>query len=383
MLRHHVEVRGLGILNIKDLFGVTAIRERKRIDIVVQLDEWDETREYDRLGVDDQHFIDPRHADPHSSPFRSARAATWARCSRWPRATSSSAARASTARASSSRASRRTPARSRGRDRATSPRASSRRRGRRRCTASRRRRTAASRAPIRRGRRLDDRPCRPATPASVAIRPLRATRARRGSPPCGPREANDGRRMSARHAARRRCAPAKRASRWSSSSPGLSGAGRTTALHALEDLGFFCIDNLPTALAPDAVALCEKGGITRVALGMDVRVRVFLGEVGRVLSTARGRRPTRSSRALPRRLRRDDPPPLQRDAPPACARACRAPLRQRRVACSKASRSSASASPRSARAPRASSTRRCLSVHDLRRAILAHFGPASGHAPSG
>ena len=56
MLRHHVEVRGLGVLNIKDLFGVTAVRDRKRIDIVVQLDEWDETREYDRLGVDDQHF---------------------------------------------------------------------------------------------------------------------------------------------------------------------------------------------------------------------------------------------------------------------------------------------------------------------------------------
>ena len=57
MLRHHVEVRGLGVLNIKDLFGVTAVRDRKRIDIVVQLDEWDEKREYDRLGVDDQHFI--------------------------------------------------------------------------------------------------------------------------------------------------------------------------------------------------------------------------------------------------------------------------------------------------------------------------------------
>jgi HPr kinase/phosphorylase len=56
MLRHHVEVRGLGVLNIKDLFGVTAVRDRKRIDIVVQLDEWDETREYDRLGVDDQFF---------------------------------------------------------------------------------------------------------------------------------------------------------------------------------------------------------------------------------------------------------------------------------------------------------------------------------------
>ncbi|MBX3191729.1 MAG: HPr(Ser) kinase/phosphatase [Labilithrix sp.] len=56
MLRHHVEVRGLGVLNIKDLFGVTAVRDRKRIDIVVQLEEWDEKSEYDRLGVDDKYF---------------------------------------------------------------------------------------------------------------------------------------------------------------------------------------------------------------------------------------------------------------------------------------------------------------------------------------
>lgn len=55
MLKNHVEVRGLGVLNIKDLFGVTAVRERKRIDMVVQLDEWDEKKEYDRLGVDDRY----------------------------------------------------------------------------------------------------------------------------------------------------------------------------------------------------------------------------------------------------------------------------------------------------------------------------------------
>jgi HPr kinase/phosphorylase len=56
LLRHHVEVRGLGVLNIKDLFGVTAVRDRKRIDIVVRLDEWNEQSEYDRLGIDDQYF---------------------------------------------------------------------------------------------------------------------------------------------------------------------------------------------------------------------------------------------------------------------------------------------------------------------------------------
>jgi len=56
MLRHHVEVRGLGVLNIKDLFGVTAVRERKRVDLVVQLEDWSEAKEYDRLGVDDRHY---------------------------------------------------------------------------------------------------------------------------------------------------------------------------------------------------------------------------------------------------------------------------------------------------------------------------------------
>jgi HPr kinase/phosphorylase len=54
LLRHHLEVRGLGILNIKDLFGVTAIRERKRIDVVVKLVEWSRDVEYDRMGVEDR-----------------------------------------------------------------------------------------------------------------------------------------------------------------------------------------------------------------------------------------------------------------------------------------------------------------------------------------
>lgn len=55
LLRHHLEVRGLGILNIKDLYGVTAIRERKRIDVVVRLVEWSKDTEYDRMGLDDRH----------------------------------------------------------------------------------------------------------------------------------------------------------------------------------------------------------------------------------------------------------------------------------------------------------------------------------------
>jgi HPr kinase/phosphorylase len=53
LLRHHIEARGLGVLNVKALFGVTAVRDRKSIDIVVRLVEWDDAAQYDRLGVED------------------------------------------------------------------------------------------------------------------------------------------------------------------------------------------------------------------------------------------------------------------------------------------------------------------------------------------
>ncbi len=51
LIRHHMEIRGLGIINIKDLFGVSAIRETKRINLVVSLEEWDTGKTYERLGV--------------------------------------------------------------------------------------------------------------------------------------------------------------------------------------------------------------------------------------------------------------------------------------------------------------------------------------------
>ncbi|MBW4054446.1 MAG: HPr kinase/phosphorylase [Proteobacteria bacterium] len=52
-LQYLMEIRGLGIINIKDLYGVSAIRDKKIVDMLVELVEWDESREYDRLGVDD------------------------------------------------------------------------------------------------------------------------------------------------------------------------------------------------------------------------------------------------------------------------------------------------------------------------------------------
>ncbi len=56
LTRHHMEVRGLGVINIRDLFGVASTRLTKRIELVVQLERWDPLREYDRLGLDDNLF---------------------------------------------------------------------------------------------------------------------------------------------------------------------------------------------------------------------------------------------------------------------------------------------------------------------------------------
>jgi HPr kinase/phosphorylase len=56
LTRHHMEVRGIGVINLRDLFGVASTRTSKRIELVVQLERWDPHREYDRLGLDDSYF---------------------------------------------------------------------------------------------------------------------------------------------------------------------------------------------------------------------------------------------------------------------------------------------------------------------------------------
>ena len=56
LLHYHMEIRGLGIINIKHLFGVAAIRERKKIDVAVELLEWEDGKEYDRLGLEEQKY---------------------------------------------------------------------------------------------------------------------------------------------------------------------------------------------------------------------------------------------------------------------------------------------------------------------------------------
>ncbi len=158
---------------------------------------------------------------------------------------------------------------------------------------------------------------------------------------------------------------------------GMSGAGKSTALHALEDLGFFCTDNLPTVLAPQAVALCENGGMTRVALGIDARVRAFLGETGNVLALLEngGQRELQvifldaSDETLLRRFsetRRRHPLDTS-DHDGAGAVLEGVALERERLAGLRA------------RATRVFDTT-LLSVHELRRAVIAHFGPAADGA---
>lgn len=159
---------------------------------------------------------------------------------------------------------------------------------------------------------------------------------------------------------------------------GLSGAGRSTALRALEDLEFFCVDNLPTLLVQPAIESCERGGIRRMALGIDVRVGSFLEGAGPALSdiAASGRRLQilfldASNDALIRRFnstRRPHPMSTAVTAGPggpAGAVLDGIQIERERLA------------PLRALASLVLDTTR-LSVHDLRRQVVALFGPGAG-----
>ena len=56
LTRHHMELRGLGVINVKELFGIASTRSSKRVELVVQLERWVPTREYERLGLDDEFY---------------------------------------------------------------------------------------------------------------------------------------------------------------------------------------------------------------------------------------------------------------------------------------------------------------------------------------
>jgi HPr kinase/phosphorylase len=56
LTRHHMELRGLGILDLRELFGISSTRGSKRIELIIHLEKWEEGHEYDRLGLDDVFF---------------------------------------------------------------------------------------------------------------------------------------------------------------------------------------------------------------------------------------------------------------------------------------------------------------------------------------
>ena len=120
---------------------------------------------------------------------------------------------------------------------------------------------------------------------------------------------NDSTRSGRRGGTGRRAAPARRPVKAASAPPsqasakagqpfivitGLSGSGKSQAIRALEDLGYFCVDNLPTKLIPTLARLSLRGDVQKVAIVVDVRESTFLTsfpKVFRRLRTMRGLNP--------------------------------------------------------------------------------------------
>ena len=72
--RHFIELRGIGIIDVKTLFGVESVKDTQTIDLVIKLEEWDKEREYDRLGLEEEYteFLGNKVVC-HSLPIRPGR----------------------------------------------------------------------------------------------------------------------------------------------------------------------------------------------------------------------------------------------------------------------------------------------------------------------
>ena len=102
---------------------------------------------------------------------------------------------------------------------------------------------------------------------------------------------------------------------------GLSGSGKSQAIRALEDLGYFCVDNLPVALLPTLAELTlrARSEITRAAVVVDVREGRMLDELPRVFRTLKRMPQPEPGADFSRRRGRSARPPLQRDETAASA----------------------------------------------------------------
>jgi UPF0042 nucleotide-binding protein len=163
---------------------------------------------------------------------------------------------------------------------------------------------------------------------------------------------------------------------------GVSGAGKSTAVNALEDLGFFCVDNLPTPVVKSTIDSLVVARVSRIALGVDVRVRGFLDDAARVLDSLPQPGELElavlfldaSDEALLRRFSSTRRPhPLSTTLEPGSEGGAPAVLDGIR-----AERQLLAALR--ARATIVIDTTR-LSVHELRRAVISSFGPAGGRMP--
>ena len=72
--RHFIELRGIGIIDVKTLFGVESVKNTQAIDMVINLEEWNKEKEYDRLGLEDHYteFLGNR-VICHNIPIRPGR----------------------------------------------------------------------------------------------------------------------------------------------------------------------------------------------------------------------------------------------------------------------------------------------------------------------
>ena len=52
MIRHYIEIRGIGVIDVRRLFGMGSVRQNQTVDLIINLEQWQESKQYDRLGVE-------------------------------------------------------------------------------------------------------------------------------------------------------------------------------------------------------------------------------------------------------------------------------------------------------------------------------------------
>ena len=216
LMRSHMEVRGLGIINIAHLFGVGATRQRKRLEMVVDLQHGHSGGDCERLGLDQELHRVARSANSRSCAFRWCRADRSRTSSRWPR----------------------------------------------------------DRWLLR---------LKGLHPAADINERLQAAMA-------NPQFPHWALSISTKGISSERCGIVVIS--------GMSGAGKSSALNAFEDIGYYCVDNLPPPLMDTFVGLCQRAGpgLERTALAVDARTGGFLDDFADCLA---GPTPTRARRAPP------------------------------------------------------------------------------------